>query len=64
VLRAANSALNGRAAFVQCKIADCIPADCGYVNFNNEIQQSAAASPMTPLAAVCSFADQVQDFDR
>jgi hypothetical protein len=49
---------------VQCKIADCIPADCGYVNFNNEIQQSAAASPMTPLAAVCSFADQVQDFDR
>jgi hypothetical protein len=49
---------------VQCKIADCIPANCGYLGFNNEIQQSAAASRMTPAGAVFLFPDQVQDFDQ
>jgi ketosteroid isomerase-like protein len=40
---------------VQCKIADCIPANCVYFGFNNEIQQSAAASPMTPGRRLAYF---------
>jgi hypothetical protein len=51
-------------AFVQCKIADCIPANCGYLDFNNEIQQPGVASRMTPAGAVFFFSYQVQDFDR
>jgi hypothetical protein len=49
---------------VQCKIADCIPANCGYVSVNNEVQHPGAASRMTPAGAVFLFSDQVQDFDR
>jgi ketosteroid isomerase-like protein len=40
---------------VQCKIADCIPANCVYLGFNNEVQQSAAASPMTPGRPLAHF---------
>jgi hypothetical protein len=49
---------------VQCKIADCIPANCVYLGFNNEVQQSAARVANDAWTAVCSFPDQVQDFDQ
>jgi hypothetical protein len=34
---------------VQCKIADCIPADWLYFKLNSEIQHPGAASRMAPI---------------